>query len=623
MMLMARVRTRRRAQTTQNDERNGIAGSGRLPAGPLAERRIRLAVISQNAELRRRVIAQADPLYFEFVEHGVLEELRVPPEGDEMPVVVVIAQPGDPAARHKSAVVAIGIQDVIKIENLTSIRVRDAALASFARERRLQELKLERNRAVIQAEVGAGLTNARSGLEVLETLADGLVALGASAVSCWRVRSETLELVVARGGSDRRTVVDDLTQGDHPARQALERNETVVSRGTELQLHVPLVGASGVPWVVRITTDETPSEARAVSLEQVVRQAAEALERVRLREELDAQRQRMRALVDSLQKRADAPDAAALLEDALHSVAPTELQVEAIDLRSLLAEAGFEAIGQAALEIRGDRAAIGRALRALRRTLTPYVATSGALAAHVNGDDHAAYVEARNVDDGEATLGGEPGLDLVRGVCAAHGGHAWVEGSAHERRVCLQLPRAPRLRRPPTLSLNATPSRGSGDDDLEHHLETLRNAFASPHLGSLLDLWADARRGAPLPHPDRIRGAGLVALRPDMAEARVSYDQALEPNLAWTMLGARLERRLGGTLVGQVADASSRELLADLVMQYRRCAREARPTYDYLRQRGEAKWSFERLLLPCSRDASNRPSDILALVLFDGIDHGH
>ena len=580
-------------------------------------------MISPNADLRRRVIAQADPLYFEFVQHDVLEELRVPPEGDETPVVVVIAQPGDPAARQKSAVVAIGIQDVIKIENLTSMRLRDAAMASFARERRLQELKLERNRAIIQGEVGAGLTNANSGLEILETLADGLVALGVSAVSCWRAGSETLELVVARGEADHRTVLDDLTQDDHPARQALERNETVVRRGAELQLHVPLVGASGVAWIVRITTDEPPSEARAVSLEQVVRQAAEALERVRLREALDAERERMRALVDSLQKRADAPDAAALLEDALSSVELGDLEVEAIDLRSLAAEAGFESIGQAAPQIRGDRAAIGRAFLALRRTLTPYVATPSALAAHVSGDDHAIYVEVRNVDDDAATLNSEPGFDLVRGVCAAHGGHAWVEGSPDERRVCLQLPRAPRPRRPPTLSLDEAVLERSRDDALEDHLDTLRNAFASPRLAILLDLWTDARRGAPLPHPDRIRGARLVTLRPDMVEARVSYDQALEPSFAWTMLGARLERRLGGTLVGEVAKGNSRAFLADLVTQYRRCAQDTRPTYDYLRGRGGASWSFERLLLPCSRDASNRVSDILALVLFEGIDHAH
>lgn len=578
-------------------------------------------MISQNAELRRRVIAQADPLYFEFVEHDVLEELRVPPKGDDMPVVVVVAQPGDPAARHKSAVVAIGIQDVIKIENLTSIRLRDAALASFARERRLQELKLERNRAIIQGEIGAGLTNANSGLEVLETLADGLVALGATAVSCWRAGPKTLELVVARGGADHRTVIDDLTQADHPARRALERNETVVSRGAELQLHVPLVGVSGVPWVVRITTDETPSEARAVSLEQVIRQAAEALERVRLRERLDAEHERMRALVESLHKRAGAPNAAALLEDALSSVERIELEVEGVELRSLAAEAGFDAISQGAVEIRGDRAAIGRALHALRRTVAPYVATPDALAAHVGGDDHAAYVEIRDIDDGDTSLTDEPGLDLVRSVCAAHGGQAWVEGSTHDRRVCLQLPRVPRPSRPPTLSVDEAHPEGARDDALEQHLDALRSAFADPRFATLLDLWADARRGAPLPHPDRIRGAGLLALRPDMVEARISYDPTLEPTVAWTMVGARLERRLRGTLVGQVADGDSRAFLTDLVMQYRRCAQDARPTYDYLRQRGEARWSFERLLLPCSRDASNRASDVLALVFFDGIDH--
>ena len=580
----------------------------------MGDRRIRLVVISPNPAQRRRILDQTDPQYFEVVEHAALEELPIPAEGDTTPVVVVLAEEVGPSAgRRKPAVVAIGIQDVIPLESLTSMRLRDAAMASLARERRLEELKLERNRAIVQGEIASGLANARTGLEVLETLVDGLVALGCGGVSCWRAAPDRLELVLARG--EQRTASADLPRSEHPAWRALESGDTVIRRSGALQLHVPLATGSGERWVVHATVEGPTNEARIVSLEHVVRHAAEALERTRLRQDLDAERDGLRALVAALRSDPDTPDVAALLEDAVYAAELPPLDVQPLELSSLLTEVGFQVPAPSTIELQGDPRALERALRALHRTLGLHTKP---LAVRATADEHAAYVEVHGLSEDASALEQTPGFGLVRRVCAAHGGQAWIEDEGH--RVCLQIPRVPRQPLPPTLSLEEARTPPSAEDDA--HLDVLRRAFVSPQLGTLLDLWAGARHGAPLPHPDRLRGATLVRLRPDMVEASVQRDHGTDPTVSWTMVGPRLERRLGGTLEGPLdredPAGRSRAFLHDLVERYRECTRTGRPTYDYMRQRGDDGWSFERLILPCTRDASTQVSDLVALVLFDG-----
>ena len=578
-------------------------------AEPVVDRRIRLAVISPSEVLRRRILDQADLQYFEVVEHVALEQLPFPSEGDTTPVVVVVADEIEASqARPTPAVAAIGIQDIVPLDSLTSMRLRDVAMASLAKERRLEELKLERNRAIIQGEVTACLADARTGLEALEIVADGIVALGCAGVSCWQASSDRLVLGVARG--DHRNASPTLPRSEHPMWSALASNETVIVRGGGLQLHVPLATGLGDRWVVHATVEGSTTEARIVSLEQVIRHAAEALGRTKLRQELDAAHDSVRALAGALREHKDASDLAALLEDAITPVEPLASDLDSLDLSVLLSEAGFTTPEPAPIEVLGDRRVLERALRALHRTLSFHIPDTGVFVARTTADEHAAYVEV-HVDDATC-LARVPGFDLVRGSCGAHGGQAWIEDGS---RICLQLPRTPRPASLPTVSLEEVRTPSSSEDDAQ--LSGLRRAFLSPKLGRLLDLWLDARRGAPLPHPERLRGAALVTLRPDMAEASVHRDDRA-PTFTFTMLGPRLERRLGGTLVGPEANQRSRAFHADLVDRYRECARSGRPTYDYVRQRGDDGWNFERLILPCTRGASEQVSDLLALVLFDG-----
>jgi hypothetical protein len=87
---------------------------------------------------------------------------------------------------------------------------------------------------------------------------------------------------------------------------------------------------------------------------------------------------------------------------------------------------------------------------------------------------------------------------------------------------------------------------------------------------------------------------------------------------AWTSIGPRLERRLRGTLHAALSPRSVAS--AEMYASYLRCYGTRAPAYDYVRQRGPEPLCFERLLLPLARTRQQGPSEILGIVIFEGVE---
>jgi len=212
------------------------------------------------------------------------------------------------------------------------------------------------------------------------------------------------------------------------------------------------------------------------------------------------------------------------------------------------------------------------------------------------------------------------GQFVVGKIAVAHGGRVWAEPrNEGGLRLSMQLPKrapapdaaiprgAPRTARAPT---PAPPH--------DRELSELNERVRSDALRQLLRLWWTARGEAELPHPWSIERRQLLALAPDIVQATVSLDDDGKPVFSWTSIGPRLERRLRGTLYADLASGEhhSREQYDCYLRSYTTRA----PAYDYVRQRGAHPLSFERLLLPLARTREQGPSEILGIVLFEGVD---
>lgn len=225
-------------------------------------------------------------------------------------------------------------------------------------------------------------------------------------------------------------------------------------------------------------------------------------------------------------------------------------------------------------------------------------------------------IKERSVSGERGSLG--LGLFIVDKVMEAHGGRVWVERCEPEGvRFCLQVPRQPRSQDEKMALVSSPrprPRRAPSKPFFEPGLLELKIQFRAEALHRVLQLWCEARGKERMPHPLSLDRSRLLAYLPDMISAEVSAGADGQPVFSWLRIGPRLERRLKGTLnSGLSAGAQGSHAQYQL---YRQCYEQRRPTYDYLRERGASPFSFERLLLPMTRQREHSPSEILGLIVF-------
>lgn len=217
------------------------------------------------------------------------------------------------------------------------------------------------------------------------------------------------------------------------------------------------------------------------------------------------------------------------------------------------------------------------------------------------------------------------GLFIVERIMAAHGGKVWLEPFEHDGvRFCLQIPRELPTTQSAGIYLTFRAAQAPcsrSPTQLEEPLERLAAAFKDPSLRRLLCMWREARGGQHFPpHPQAINQSQLLGYQPDMVRARLTLTREGEPVFEWLEVGPKLERRLGYSLRGESLSPTEKNMLALHYAAYQRCWRHGEPVYDYTRQRGAHPFSFERLLLPFSRDANHAVTEILGLILFEFAD---
>lgn len=254
-------------------------------------------------------------------------------------------------------------------------------------------------------------------------------------------------------------------------------------------------------------------------------------------------------------------------------------------------------------------------------------------------DDHAVYIEVENesapIDPSELSRLFEPdvrlskvvdrgsvglGLFIVARILDAHGGRVWLEQRAPNLvTFCVQIPRRRRSDGSPNLRLRSASRLSSprpAPAALPAELSQLCASFRSPALAALLSVWAAARTGTAAPHPLSLDQSGLVEPGPDLVAVRISCDDAGAPSFTIEEVGARLERRLRGTIRAAIVEPTPEADSFSQFAAYRRCWQRAAPCYDYYKRRGSEPVAMERLLLPLSRDGGKTVTQLIGIVVF-------
>lgn len=263
------------------------------------------------------------------------------------------------------------------------------------------------------------------------------------------------------------------------------------------------------------------------------------------------------------------------------------------------------------------------------------------LVVRASGDEHALYIEVESavhdalssalptlldLDVRAASVAaygsGGIGLFVAARIVDAHRGRVWVE--ARRERVsalCVQLPRRGATKRPAQVTrlrlLPPMPDRASSPPPLSGTLLALGRTMRAEALRSALALWNAARGPHALPHLLSLSRRALLPLLPDMVIVAVAE---LDGEVCFRIeeLGARLERRLGGTTRGERVAPTLDALATSQHAAYRRCWEIRGPAYDYVRQRGPDGWLMERLLVPLSRDGGKSVHQLAGFIVFSG-----
>lgn len=610
-------------------------------------------------------------------------------------------------AQLVAKLLAAGVQDIVDLSDLNAARLHRVVVASITRECARRDLVRLRGRALLKRDIVAAVAAAGTRMEILRALADGLLALGASGVTCWERAESGFEVVLEVGAPTERwhtgplardashPVVDCATQRGaawyHDA-QLLQSTYTdfVAAEQPSSLGFVPVQRGNECSGAFSIAHDRLPEEDETLAIEQLCQQVGEALRRAELETQLRQDREADRRLLGVvshdlrgplsnillgarlLLRQADgktaetlrrieraAQTAARLTQDLLGFVSRSselQLSLEPVDLYAVLAGCVEDAQGRTTkrrtlrLELEGAeahaQADVGRMEQAVGNLIAnalSYAAEGSEIVVRGATDDYAVYIEVENlgsaidvdkvgslfepnvrlatvVDRGSIGLG----LFIVARIMAAHAGRVWVEQTPPDTvKFSLQLPREGARGAPANvLKLEPAGRRSSTPPPPPRQEQSpflgLHQSFRAPALSQVLDAWTAARRTGTAPHPLSLDRSLLLAVVPDMVTARVSLDADAEPSFVLEELGARLERRLRGTLRGTTISADAELASASQHEAYRRCWQQKAPTYDYLRERSAHPFSMERLILPFSRDGGRSITHILAVVIFTG-----
>lgn len=285
-----------------------------------------------------------------------------------------------------------------------------------------------------------------------------------------------------------------------------------------------------------------------------------------------------------------------------------------------------------------DGARIEQAVGNLLSNALSYSPPGSTIVVRGSADWHAFYIEVENrgssITAQEAAKIFEPltrlatvgeqgsvglGLFIVDRIVEAHQGSVWVEATLPDGvRFCIQLPR---VRKRDTAGVSLSDRKASQPppplpSPLDADLERLASYFEARELRAVLELWASARGGSLIPHPLSLNRDQLRPYLADIVMVDVLLDPRHNPIFRWGEVGARLERRLHGTLTGTQMQMTDSAFGAPQYAAYRRAWELRECTYDYVRQRRWATFNFERLLLPLSRDGGLHVTQILGIVLF-------
>jgi len=281
-----------------------------------------------------------------------------------------------------------------------------------------------------------------------------------------------------------------------------------------------------------------------------------------------------------------------------------------------------------------DAARIEQAVGNLISNALSYSPNDSKVVVRGSADRHAFYIEVENrgskISLEDAAKIFEPltrlaavgengslglGLFIVDRIVEAHQGRVWVESLQPDGvRFCVQLPRERPREVASTVSLNnrrasqPPPARALLDADLER----LALQFKRNELRAVLELWASARKGGALPHPLALERDRLRPYLPDTVIVDVSLDSQNQPCFRWGQVGARLERRLHGTVTGAQLQMTDASFGLPQYGAYRRVWELRGASYDYVWQSPTS----ERLLLPLSRDGGLHVTQILSIILF-------
>jgi len=285
-----------------------------------------------------------------------------------------------------------------------------------------------------------------------------------------------------------------------------------------------------------------------------------------------------------------------------------------------------------------DAVRIEQAVGNLLSNALSYSPKQSEVTVRASADRHAFYIEVENkgskIAPEDAAKIFEPltrlaavgehgslglGLFIVDRIVEAHEGRVWVESIQPDGvRFCMQLPRARTGEQASAIALTdrkasqPPPANAALDADLER----LASHFEASELRAVLELWASARNGSSMPHPLALERERLRPYLPDTVMVDVSIDPQNNPCFRWVQVGARLERRLGGTIRGTDLLLTDSSLGAPQYAAYRRVWERGECAYDYVEQRGATSSSFERLLLPLSRNSGREVTQIFGLILF-------
>lgn len=215
--------------------------------------------------------------------------------------------------RAVTALLAIGIQDVIPIQDLSPQRLRDVIFASFTRDIRRRELVRSRERALLKRDIVAAVAAASTRREIFGVFLDGLLALGARGAACWSLEGDSLALAAEVGDVSVTGGAQDLPlEAPHPgsecarltlaawyvqAHQLKERFAAFECEHRGSLGFVPLLDDGSVVAVIVVAHDELPIEEETHALEQLCAQVGEALRRSTLQSELQDDRDSDRRLL--------------------------------------------------------------------------------------------------------------------------------------------------------------------------------------------------------------------------------------------------------------------------------------------------------------------------------------